>query len=355
MKRITLVLLTTFFLGLFQSLPAQAEVCSTGTYTVSGINTFGDLPCKDPGTAINVTVRGLHDYGVSGGKTAYCSFSYARRNLGTDASPRWSSSTDTVCDPNPNSAPAPTVVESAPTVVESAPKVVESAPTVVESAPTTTTTTESSASTDCSALNPCHTYAVVNLNGVVTNVIVCSAAVCGPSGEWAGIMPSDTQCPGCSLVLQVAANPVTGAYQGAIFSSADSGKQITYDQGTFTITDRNTYVSQEVIIEEVDSSTVTTTLTATVEGGPNQSFTYDDTVGKSIDEIQLTELPLENNVSATVSASEVTSTSTTTESIIFEERKTAEEVDQTLLQRNFNLLRSKLDRLLHLLDGWLIK
>jgi len=101
MKKITFILTATFFLGLFQSQPANAEVCSTGTYTVGGINTFGDLPCTDPGTEINVTVRGLHDYGVPGGPTEYCSFIYVRKNLGTASSPNWAGSTDTVCPPKP--------------------------------------------------------------------------------------------------------------------------------------------------------------------------------------------------------------------------------------------------------------
>ena len=101
MKKITLILTATLFLGLLQSQPANAGVCSTGTYTVAGINTFGDLPCTDPGTEINVTVRGLHDYGVPGGPTEYCSFIYVRKNLGTASSPNWAGSTDTVCPPKP--------------------------------------------------------------------------------------------------------------------------------------------------------------------------------------------------------------------------------------------------------------
>jgi hypothetical protein len=198
------------------------------------------------------------------------------------------------------------------------------------------------------------TYAVVNSSGVVTNVIVCSAAVCGPSGSWGGKMPNDTQCPGCSLVLQVAANPTTGEYQGAIFPSADSGKQLTYNSGTFTLTDANTYVSQEVVVESVDSSTVTTSLTTTVEGGNSLSFTYEDTVGKSWGEIisGLTVLPIQDNIKATVSATQVTDVSTKIEITAFEGRKTAEEVSSILTQRNLTLLQSKIVILLTLLDGW---
>jgi len=198
------------------------------------------------------------------------------------------------------------------------------------------------------------TYAVVNSSGVVTNVIVCSAAVCGPSGSWGGKMPNDTECPGCSLALQIAANTTTGEYQGAIFPSADSGKQLTYDSGTFTLSDANTYVSQGVVVESIDSSTVTTSLTATVEGGNSLSFTYEDTVGKSWGEIisGLTVLPIQDNVRATVSATEVTTVSTKIEITAFEGRKTAEEVSSIFTQRNLTLLQSKITKLLTLLDDW---
>jgi hypothetical protein len=113
-RYLPIILLASFITHI--SAPAHAEVCSNGTYNVAGINTFGELPCTDPGTAIDVTVRGLHNYGVSGGPTGYCSFHYVRRNLGTVASPNWSASTDTVCDPRPTPTPTPT-----PTVVRPSP------------------------------------------------------------------------------------------------------------------------------------------------------------------------------------------------------------------------------------------
>ena len=65
-------------------------------------------------------------------------------------------------------------------------------------------------------------------------------------------------------------------------------------------------------------------------------------------------MPLANNTSATVSATEVTSNSTRTESTVFEERKTALEVSSILTQRNLSLLQSKIDRLLILLGSWLL-
>jgi hypothetical protein len=199
-------------------------------------------------------------------------------------------------------------------------------------------------------------YAVVNSSGVVTNVIVCSAETCGPSGAWAGKMPTDTECPGCSLVLQVAANPTTGAYQGSIFPSADSGKQMTYNEGTFTISDKNTYVSQEVITEIVDSSTVTTTLTATVQGGPTQSFTYEDTVGKDwaqiITSLSMDEIP--NATRATVSATEQSRNITKQESVTLEERVTMSALQSVLTENSLSILSGKIAALTRILGNWLI-
>jgi hypothetical protein len=43
----------------------------------------------------------------------------------------------------------------------------------------------SSANAECSAADPCGTWAMLDQQGTVTNIIVCQASVCG-SGTWAG-------------------------------------------------------------------------------------------------------------------------------------------------------------------------
>ena len=327
MKKITFILTATFFLGLFQSQPANAEVCSTGTYTVGGINTFANLPCSDPGTEINVTVRGLHDYGVSGGPTAYCSFIYIRKNLGTVSSPNWSGSTNTVCDPRPTP-----VVVATPTP--------EPTPTPT---PTPVVVEQTIANPgECSIANPCHTYAVLDNARVVTNVIVCQPSFCGN-----GTLPDGTR-----VVPQVAANS-QGQNQGSVFNPIGSGKDVVYQSnGTFT-------VNNEVVVNKVDvvtntTNTETSTVTATISSGNASTFSYEDTIGKSPSEISFTTLPLANNTSATIGATDVTSNSTRTESTVLEGRKTALEVSSILVQRNLSLLQSKIDRLLILLGSWLL-
>jgi hypothetical protein len=49
-------------------------------------------------------------------------------------------------------------------------------------------------------------WAVVNSDGVVHGVIVCTIDVCGPNGSFAGVLPLDYQdCPSCSLRFQTRA------------------------------------------------------------------------------------------------------------------------------------------------------
>jgi len=193
---------------------------------------------------------------------------------------------------------------------------------------------------DCSAADPCLTYAVLDDAGVVKNIIVCQPSFCG-----SGKLPDGT-----TVVPQVAANS-EGQNQGGIFNSAGTpGKDVVHSNGTFTI-------NNEVVVNKVDvvtntANTETSTVSVSVSEGNQTTFSYDDTVGKTVGEIEFTTLPLKDNVSATVSASEVTATYTKTELTKFEERKTAQEVSSILAQRNLTLLQSKIIRLLILLDGW---
>ena len=193
---------------------------------------------------------------------------------------------------------------------------------------------------ECSAADPCLTYAVLDNAGVVINVIVCQPSFCG-SGKL-----SD----GSTVVPQVAANS-EGQNQGGIFNSTGApGKDVVYSNGAFTI-------NNEVIVNKVDvvtniTNTETSTVSVSISEGNQNTFSYGDTIEKTVGEIEFTTLPLKDNVSATVSATEVTNTYTKTESTTFEERKTANEISSILTQRNLTLLQSKITRLLMLLDGW---
>ena len=51
--------------------------------------------------------------------------------------------------------------------------------------------------------DPVGGWAVIDrVTGDVANVIVCRESVFGESGEWGGLLPGDTNCPGCLLRKQ---------------------------------------------------------------------------------------------------------------------------------------------------------
>jgi len=204
------------------------------------------------------------------------------------------------------------------------------------------TVSESANAGECSTLDPCHTYAVLDDSGVVINTIVCQPSFCG-----GGILPN-----GNKVVPQVSAN-AEGKNQGGHYNPPGSGKEVVYSNGTFTINNQIVVNKVDVV---VDSQKIeTSTVSVSISEGNKNIFTYENTIGKTLDKIEFTTLPLDNNVSATISASEITSTSTITESTTLHERKTAEEVSSILTQRNLNLLQSRINRLLILLDGWIKK
>ena len=83
---------------------------------------------------------------------------------------------------------------------------------------------------DCSAENPCGTWAVVDNTGNVTNIIVCQASVCG-SGEFAGQ----------KVIEQFAPNPITNESQGGWTSGGPIA--VTHSDEIFTVkqfTEENT-------------------------------------------------------------------------------------------------------------------
>jgi hypothetical protein len=77
-------------------------------------------------------------------------------------------------------------------------------------------------------------WAVVGKNGVVVNSILCSENVCGPNGDWGGKVVDPANCPdGCSLVLQVPPNPITGQSMGGYLTSGVN--KVTYRNGEFKV------------------------------------------------------------------------------------------------------------------------
>ena len=237
------------------------------------------------------------------------------------------------------------------------------------------------------------TYAVLDANGNVTNIIVCGSACA--SGEFGGN----------KVVLQVAADPVTGENRGGFWQGPGT---TTYNEsnGAFTVTHEPTQISvsnidvventsiidtydvQEnitsVIInqDETETRTVITrswtieeenktkiTSSAVVNGqSSSYSFTYNDTIGSNLfnqnnfrnwsdnsnavisvnkDETQ-TISKISNGTKNVLS----TDTQNQTESISFDEKKTSQEIQDSVTNSNLLLLNSKIQALISLLGSW---
>ena len=238
------------------------------------------------------------------------------------------------------------------------------------------------------------TYAVLDSNGNVTNIIVCGSACA--SGEFGGN----------KVVLQVAADPVTGANRGGIWQGPGT---TTYNEnsGAFTVTHQptETSVSKTDVVEntslvdrydveeniissiinqdgtetkttitrnwtiEEENKTKTTSLAIVNGQSSSYSFTYNDTIGSNLfnennfrnwsdnssavisvnkDETQ-TISKISNGTKSVVS----TDTQNEIESISFDERKTSQEIQDSVTNSNLLLLNSKIQTLISLLGSWI--
>jgi hypothetical protein len=123
----------------------------------------------------------------------------------------------------------------------------------------------------CSAGDPCGTWAMLDSQGVVTNIIVCQASVCG-GGTWAGQ----------TVVQQVAPNPVTndttgtGGYWGTYDSST---KEFTVDRNGPNQTPAPTQTNSETrTATDLDGAVTSTTTIEATTPLVAKTFKYEDTV-----------------------------------------------------------------------------
>ena len=177
------------------------------------------------------------------------------------------------------------------------------------------------------------TYAVLDANGNVTNIIVCGSACA--SGEFGGN----------KVVLQVAADPVTGENRGGYWQGPGT-TVYNQDTETFTVNTGNNIVNSQTILESDNTETI---VTATVYQGTGYSFKYEDTLG--VDGLTLnkmTTLPIldESDAQISINNNEII------QSIFFENRKTSEEILQISENSNLLLLNSKIQALIALLGSW---
>ena len=179
------------------------------------------------------------------------------------------------------------------------------------------------------------TYALVDANGNVTNVIVCGSACAG--GEWAGQ----------KAVLQVAADPVTGENRGGAWSGPGT---TTYDSDTGTFTwNRPEDVKQ---VTEIEANGSVSTSTVVITSGQKTQFKYSDTVGSNLLTRNGFVVSYDNNSSSTLSVTNSGPSYSSSETIAFQGRKTQEEITQSINAANLTLIGSKINILIELLGSW---
>jgi hypothetical protein len=175
------------------------------------------------------------------------------------------------------------------------------------------------------------TYALVDANGNVTNIIVCGSACAG--GEWAGQ----------KAVLQVAADPVTGENRGGFWQGPGT---TTYDSnsGTFTMVEPKTVTNS--LTEEEDGAEITSS--TTINGGATTQFKYNDTIGNNLFTRGGFNYGWTENSSALVSVNK----NNVTQSLDFNNRQTEVQIQESIQNSGLVLLNSKVQVLISLLGSW---
>jgi hypothetical protein len=177
------------------------------------------------------------------------------------------------------------------------------------------------------------TYAVLDANGNVTNIIVCGSfcagGTFGPGGDRA--------------VLQVAPDPVTGENRGGFWHGPGT---TTYDSnsGTFTMVEPKTVTNS--LTEEEDGTEVTSS--ATINGGATTQFTYNDTIGNNLFTRGGFNYGWTENSSSTISVNK----NNVTESLDFNNRQTGIQIQESIQNSGLALLNSKVQVLISLLGSW---
>ena len=132
--------------------------------------------------------------------------------------------------------------------------------------------TSTASAGECSASDPCLTYAMLDSSGTVINIIVCQPSVCG-GGTW----------DGKKVVPQVAATS-DGQNQGGYYNPVGSGREVIHSNGTFTLNNNVSTTAVDVVVNTTvnvvtnTTSTETSTVTVSKSAGNASTFSYEDTV-----------------------------------------------------------------------------
>jgi hypothetical protein len=197
----------------------------------------------------------------------------------------------------------------------------------------------SQADASCTAENPCGTWAMLDSQGTVTNVIVCQVSVCG-GGTWAGQ----------TVVPQVAPNPVTHdtTGQGSYIGNKEAGTAVTYSENRFNIIENST-----IVREQTDIDNNSTTVSRVEIPVTSKSFSYKDTINRSYGNVLMSVGLVDESKDTKISVLKSSDEGSEYESTNFSERKTVEELKSDVAFKNLTLLMSKIQTLINLLKGWL--
>jgi hypothetical protein len=201
----------------------------------------------------------------------------------------------------------------------------------------------SSANAECTAGDPCGTWAMLDTQGVVTNVIVCQASVCG-GGTWAGQ----------TVVPQVAPNPVTNdtTGMGSYIGNPDQTTQVTYSEGTFTIHEPSVVQRSEVEID-LNNNDITTIVSSVEIPILSKTFNYSDTFEKLYGNVPMKIKDVDNNKPTKLTVNKKQGEENIDESTIFYGRKTEQEIVEQLVTQQLNLINSKIQTFLRLLSDFI--
>jgi hypothetical protein len=199
---------------------------------------------------------------------------------------------------------------------------------------------------ECSAADPCMTYAMVDGSGNVTNVIVCQPSVCGPGGQLGGTID------GNRLVPQVAANPQTHDTTGTTghMTSSEQNQVVTLSNDNVFTVKKDEVVVEKIAVPETEpivGGTITTsmeykseTMTVFVQDGLNPDGT-EKFIGT---DVQI------DTFKATQTTTQYNNSSTLNEELKVDATKTKEEVISFVQNSDYVIFKRKLEMLSRLLD-----
>jgi len=193
-------------------------------------------------------------------------------------------------------------------------------------------------------------WAVVDSSGTVTNVIVCTQAVCG-SGTFGGER----------VVPQIAPNPITNDAQGqgSFIGNESAGIRVTESNGIFTVHE-NVRINTSETAVTVDDLTKTTTTTISEVSVPvtSRSFSYNDTIGKTYSEIKLKNESFDGNEPTYIFVTKKTAiddeiTRIKSENLTLMKRMTESEITEAAKAENALLIIENIVSVVRMLNSWM--